>query len=759
VAALTSELLTVLMREAVRSSHRHHVEFETPAHDDDDDGFANLTELTQRPRAATAPPHLAPAATPAPPGFDPALVASYRAIRDIAFRPDQAAMVHRLARALTARADIVTALRHGAPFVICCLDQASEIDLLGVVVRTVLLKGIAAQEERKWGGLTGTARRLERENVLLLNKPGSERGSRSDLRPRLSIALQQGSPVILVTDQASLADDIAVLADAIVPLPALSLDIVAQVIALCLAPDTSDPPAGGRADDASSFGASTADRLADLDVTHLMCDDLLMTVRAGSTSGHAIALLHRLATQRRPTAALLSAAPPRLEDLAGYGEARQWGLDLARDLAAYRRNALSWADVHRGLLLSGAPGVGKTWFARALARTCSVPLVQGSIAAWQADRDGHLGTMLKAMRRTFAEARAAAPAILFLDEIDGIGDRATFSGDSTSYSIQVVNALLELIDGLEQRDGVVVIGACNHPDMIDAALRRAGRLDRHIVLTLPGIDDLAAMLRYHLGPDTVAALAAEAPSPTIRSDTGQAPPPDASPDPYDFLRPVARRLLGSTPADVARIARDARRRARKAGRSLTSADLMITAADGRTVASLPQRRRVAIHEAAHAVIAEALGLGRVTGIALSADGRSGRTRTELYDPEAPSRQWVLDQATLILAGRAAEEVLLGAPSLGAGGDATSDLAEATQLLTDLAARRGLGPNGRLLWWPPTPAGLDRALASPGIATDVEQDLHLAYDRGKILVKDYAVAILSLADQLLAELPAVDERDA
>jgi ATP-dependent Zn protease len=752
--------LTILMREAVGSSQRQHVDFEAAADDDDDDGFVNLTGLAHRPHEAAAPDAPTPAAMQTPPGgFDPALVASYRAIRDIAFRPDQAAMVHRLARALAARADVVTALRHAAPFVICCLDQPSEIDLLGIVVRTVILNGIAAQEERRSGGLTGAARRFERENALLLAKPESGRGGRTDLRPRLSIALQQGTPVIMVTDQASLADDITVLADAIVALPALTLDIVADVIALCLTPTTSDPRASGTPGDAPNFVASMPHRLAALDVTHLACDDLLMTVRAGSTPAHAIDLLNRLALQRRPTAAGSSATPPRLEDLAGYGEARQWGLDLARDLAAYRRNALSWADVDRGLLLSGAPGVGKTWFAKALAGTCGVPLVQGSIAAWQADRDGHLGTMLQAMRKTFAEARAAAPAILVLDEIDGIGDRAAFTGDSASYSIQVVNALLELIDGLEQRDGVVVIGACNYPDMIDPALRRAGRLDRHIALTLPGIDDLAAMLRFHLGADAVARLATDASSPAATPDAGSALPSNAAPAPHDSLRPVARRLLGSTPADVARIARDARRRARKADRPLTLSDLMIAAADGRATATLPQRRRVAIHEAAHAVIAEALHLGRVTAVALSADGRSGRTRAELHDPEAPTRPWVLDQATLILAGRAAEEVLLGAPSLGAGGDASSDLAEATRLLIDLAARMGLGPNGRLLWWPSISTASDRALASPDIVADVEQDLRLVYEHGKTLVKQHAAAILALADQLLADLPAADQRGA
>jgi hypothetical protein len=95
-AALAVELLTILMREAICSSHRHHVDFENDEDDDDDNGFANLTELTQRRRVAAAPPDPPSAAAPAPSDFDPTLLASYRAVRDIAFCPDQAAMVHRL---------------------------------------------------------------------------------------------------------------------------------------------------------------------------------------------------------------------------------------------------------------------------------------------------------------------------------------------------------------------------------------------------------------------------------------------------------------------------------------------------------------------------------------------------------------------------------------------------------------------------------------------------------------------------------------
>ena len=118
-------------------------------------------------------------------------------------------------------------------------------------------------------------------------------------------------------------------------------------------------------------------------------------------------------------------APP-LEELAGYGRAKMEGLAIAADLRAYRAGKLGWSSVARGLVLAGPPGVGKSLYARALTRSAGVPLMIGSMAAWQASGDGHLGDMLKAMAATFEEARRRAPCLLFMDELDSVGDRQSF---------------------------------------------------------------------------------------------------------------------------------------------------------------------------------------------------------------------------------------------------------------------------------------------------------------------------------------------
>lgn len=192
-----------------------------------------------------------------------------------------------------------------------------------------------------------------------------------------------------------------------------------------------------------------------------------------------------------------SAWEPRVEELAGYGKATEWALDLAEDISAWRHGTISWSDVDAGLLLSGPPGCGKTLFASAVARSCGVGFLAASSAQWQSR--GHLGDMLGAMRKTFRQAIADAPVILFLDEFDSFGSRKLLKGNNASYGLQVINALLELLDGANGREGVVVIAATNRPDDIDEALLRPGRLDRHIAVEMPDREAREQILSAHVG--------------------------------------------------------------------------------------------------------------------------------------------------------------------------------------------------------------------------------------------------------------------
>lgn len=191
-----------------------------------------------------------------------------------------------------------------------------------------------------------------------------------------------------------------------------------------------------------------------------------------------------------------------VETLSGYGKAKSWALDLKVDLADHRAGSLAWADMSTKLLLYGPPGTGKTTFARALCNSLQVPLVVTSVSTWL--QGGHLNDVIDKMAKTFAEARALAPSILFIDEIDGIGKRQPAAQEYADYWNTVVNKALELLDGAVKSEGLVILGATNRPDQIDDAIKRSGRLETHIEIPMPDVATLAEILAYHLGDDAAA---------------------------------------------------------------------------------------------------------------------------------------------------------------------------------------------------------------------------------------------------------------
>ncbi|MGO7053237.1 ATP-binding protein [Rhizobium ruizarguesonis] len=188
-----------------------------------------------------------------------------------------------------------------------------------------------------------------------------------------------------------------------------------------------------------------------------------------------------------------------VETLCGYGGARDWALGLKGDLADYLAGDLDWSEMSSKLLLSGPPGTGKTTFAHALCNSLQIPLVVTSVSTWL--QGEYLHAVLDRMADTFTEARAQAPCILFIDEIDGIGMRVSASRQYADYWNACVNKLLELLDGAVKSEGVIVVGATNRPHEIDEAIRRSGRLETHIEIPRPDIPALAGILAHHLGAD------------------------------------------------------------------------------------------------------------------------------------------------------------------------------------------------------------------------------------------------------------------
>lgn len=220
-----------------------------------------------------------------------------------------------------------------------------------------------------------------------------------------------------------------------------------------------------------------------------------------------------------PTVGEIGYKPPlTVETLSGYGKAKDWALDLKADLDDYRASILAWSEMSTKLLLSGPPGTGKTTFARALCNSLQVPLVVTSVSTWL--QGGHLNDVIDRMSKTFVEARAMAPAILFIDEIDGIGKRQPAEREYADYWNTVVNKALELLDGAVKNEGLIIVGATNRPDHIDEAIKRSGRLETHIEIPRPDVPTLAEILAHHLGDDVTSLIREPVPESRSEAENG-----------------------------------------------------------------------------------------------------------------------------------------------------------------------------------------------------------------------------------------------
>lgn len=190
-----------------------------------------------------------------------------------------------------------------------------------------------------------------------------------------------------------------------------------------------------------------------------------------------------------------------IETLAGYGEAQSWALDIKQDLEVWHAKEVDWSDLSTKLLLSGAPGTGKTTFAKALCNSLQIPLISTSVARLL--EPSHLGDVLGAISAVFKSAQEHSPCALFFDEIDNIGTRSGSNNNAqnSDYWSSLINRFLELLDGTEKTEGVLVVGATNRPKKIDPALLRSGRLEKHIVIPAPDVEALVGIIAHHLGSD------------------------------------------------------------------------------------------------------------------------------------------------------------------------------------------------------------------------------------------------------------------
>jgi cell division protease FtsH len=358
-------------------------------------------------------------------------------------------------------------------------------------------------------------------------------------------------------------------------------------------------------------------------------------------------------------------------DVAGYDGAKSEISEVVDFLSNPDRYAKAGAVVPRGVLMIGPPGTGKTLLARAVAGEAGVPFFS---VAGSSFVEMFVGVGAARVRDLFSEARKRSPAIIFIDEIDAIGQRRAGQGAvvANDEREQTLNQLLAEMDGFDPTMGIVVLGATNRPEVLDPALLRPGRFDRQVTIPLPNVSEREAILRVH------------------SKDKKLAPSVD--------LNVVARGTPGFSGADLANLANEAAIFAVRENRNVITAGDFSAARDriilGRREGSnvlLPEAKHaVAVHESGHALVAalseNADPVAKVT--ILPAGQALGVTeQLPLVERHMYGEDYLYDSLAVRLGGRAAELVVLGQGSTGAG----NDLAGATDLAVKMVREFGMSP--------------------------------------------------------------------
>lgn len=361
-------------------------------------------------------------------------------------------------------------------------------------------------------------------------------------------------------------------------------------------------------------------------------------------------------------------------DVAGADEVKEELEEIVEFLRNPKKFTEIGAHIPKGVLLYGPPGTGKTLMARAVAGEADVPFFSISGSDFV---EMFVGVGASRVRDLFEQAKKSAPCIVFIDEIDAVGrQRGAGLGGGHDEREQTLNQLLVEMDGFETNEGIIIIAATNRPDILDPALLRPGRFDRQVTMDVPDIVGREAILNVHV--------------------KGKQMDPDVD------LNVLARRTPGFTGADLANLVNEAALLSARRGLKKVSMEAMEESVE-RVIAgpekksrviSEYEKRLVSYHEAGHALVGHLLpNTDPLHKVSIIPRGKAGGYTLLLprEDRRYMTKSQILDQVTMLLAGRVAEALVLDEISTGAQNDLERATMLVRKVITEFGMSEELGP--------------------------------------------------------------------
>ncbi|MBR3052404.1 ATP-dependent zinc metalloprotease FtsH [Candidatus Saccharibacteria bacterium] len=422
-------------------------------------------------------------------------------------------------------------------------------------------------------------------------------------------------------------------------------------------------------------------------------------------------------------------------DVAGNEAAKQDLTEIVDFLKSPKKYEKLGARIPRGVLLAGDPGTGKTLMARAVAGEANVPFfsISGSEFA-----EMFVGVGASRVRDLFARAKKNAPSIIFIDEIDAVAHKRDARGGAGREDEQTLNQILVEMDGFDNDSGVIVMAATNRVDMLDKALLRPGRFDRHVNVTLPERKDRLEILKVHF----------------------KGKPVEADVD----LESLAKKTAGSSGADLANIANEAAIRAAREGRkAISNADVVeafervaIGPERKSKVMNEKERKITAYHEAGHAIVGAVLpDSDPVHKVTIIPRGATGGV-TWFLPPEDRSYKSVYELKDILaraMGGRMAEKLIFGTDAITTG--ASSDLKNVATLAKSMVIEEGMGDGLRNIVFPGEDMGYYTITTgkpySEKTAEQIDAEIKKLSDEAAMRAENVLKANKTVLDKLAEEL--------